>query len=263
MNATARELRILRERGRLDLRVRVDGNGYSSCASPKSYIGLADGVHTFEVRATDAARNADQTPASRTWTVDSTVFVDDFDSGSFAAWSLVRIGGDATALVQSDVVKSGAFSAKLSATANIGSFAYARAQIDPARAENTASGDFQIAQEGVSGGNVPLLRLFDSSGTRIVSLYHQNLAGNKIRVTHSGVGVPTTGTVPLGTWGHFDLYVLTDGTASTLEVRLNGAVIYRTTTASLGTAGVASVQIGNDTAKQPFTLFVDNVSVRG
>ena len=46
-------------------------------------------------------------------------------------------------------------------------------------------------------------------------------------------------------------------------MRLNGAVIYRTTTASLGTAGVASVQIGNDTAKQPFTLFVDNVSVRG
>jgi hypothetical protein len=110
-------------------------------------------------------------------------------------------------------------------------------RVDPARAQITASGDFQITQEGVSGGNVPLLRLFDSSGTRIVSLYHQNLAGNKIRVTHSGVGVPTTGTLPLGTWGHFDLYVLTDGTASTLEVRLNGAVIYRTPRRALGRPG--------------------------
>jgi hypothetical protein len=51
---------------------RLDGGAYGSCASPMSYANLSDGSHTFEVRATDAAGNADATPASRTWMVDTT-----------------------------------------------------------------------------------------------------------------------------------------------------------------------------------------------
>ena len=39
------------------------------CASPRGYVGLAVGDHTFKVWATDGAGNADPTPATRTWTV--------------------------------------------------------------------------------------------------------------------------------------------------------------------------------------------------
>jgi hypothetical protein len=49
-----------------------DGAPYTSCTSPKTYSGLADGNHTFDVRATDSAGNVDPTPATYAWTVDTT-----------------------------------------------------------------------------------------------------------------------------------------------------------------------------------------------
>jgi len=52
---------------------KLDGGAWSGCSSPKSYSGLADGGHAFSVRATDAAGNADPTPATRSWTVKTAV----------------------------------------------------------------------------------------------------------------------------------------------------------------------------------------------
>jgi Bacterial Ig-like domain/PASTA domain len=49
----------------------LDGGGFASCSSPKSYSGLADGSHTFQVKATDAAGNTGSA-ASSAWTVDTT-----------------------------------------------------------------------------------------------------------------------------------------------------------------------------------------------
>jgi hypothetical protein len=241
----------------------LDGAGFVACASPVTYSALAEGSHTFQVRATDAAGNVDPTPAARTWTVSLSLFADGFESGDFSAWTRVTTGGDGTATVQSSLIKAGTFAAQLAETANTGSLAYVRKTLSSSQTDLTASGDFRITQEGASGGNVPILRLFDSSGTRLISLYRQNLDGNKIRVTHSGVGFTTSGTLALNTWGRFDLHVITAGTGvSTVEVFLNGTVVYRTNTASLGTSGVATVQIGNDTAKQTFTIVADDISVR-
>jgi arylsulfatase A-like enzyme len=50
---------------------RVDSGSYASCASPMTTPKLADGSHTFYVRASDPAGNADQTPGSRDFTVDT------------------------------------------------------------------------------------------------------------------------------------------------------------------------------------------------
>ncbi len=48
---------------------RLDAGSWGNCSSPKAYSGLANGSHTFDVRATDAAGNTDGSPATRTWTV--------------------------------------------------------------------------------------------------------------------------------------------------------------------------------------------------
>ena len=53
---------------------RIDGTSWEpNCTSPKDYtnLNLADGSHTFEVRATNSS-GTDPTPASRTWTIDTT-----------------------------------------------------------------------------------------------------------------------------------------------------------------------------------------------
>jgi hypothetical protein len=50
---------------------RLDGAAYAACSSPKTYSGLADGSHTFAVRARDLAGNTGPA-ATLTWTVDAT-----------------------------------------------------------------------------------------------------------------------------------------------------------------------------------------------
>lgn len=49
----------------------MDGAGFVLCSSPQTYT-LAEGWHTFKVRAVDTAGNVDQTPAGLAWLVDFT-----------------------------------------------------------------------------------------------------------------------------------------------------------------------------------------------
>jgi alpha-tubulin suppressor-like RCC1 family protein len=61
----------------LTIECKLDDGAFGPCSSPTSYSGLADGTHTFTVRATDPAGNT--ASASRTWTVDTIgpdVFID-------------------------------------------------------------------------------------------------------------------------------------------------------------------------------------------
>lgn len=48
---------------------KVDGQSFASCTSPSTLAHLADGAHTFQVRAKDPAGNPDPSPASRSFTV--------------------------------------------------------------------------------------------------------------------------------------------------------------------------------------------------
>ena len=53
------------------LQCQLDGGAFADCTSPKTFSGLSDGSHTVTFRAEDALGNRDATPASRTFTVDT------------------------------------------------------------------------------------------------------------------------------------------------------------------------------------------------
>ena len=52
---------------------RLDAGSFTACASPKSYFRLRRSIHTFQVRAIDAAGNVDPTPAIFRWTIAAAV----------------------------------------------------------------------------------------------------------------------------------------------------------------------------------------------
>ena len=60
---------------------RRDGGTWGVCTSPHQYTSLAEGAHTFEVKAIDKAGNVDQTPAAHSWTIDATPPPVQIDSG--------------------------------------------------------------------------------------------------------------------------------------------------------------------------------------
>jgi hypothetical protein len=56
----------------VSFRCQLDGAGFGACTSPQSYGGLAEGPHSFQLKARDGAGN-ESTAASRSWTVDFTI----------------------------------------------------------------------------------------------------------------------------------------------------------------------------------------------
>ncbi len=63
---------------------KLDLGSFAACATPKTYTGLADGLHTFTVQSADALGNT--ASATFSWTIDATAPVVTFDSVPPARW---------------------------------------------------------------------------------------------------------------------------------------------------------------------------------
>jgi hypothetical protein len=188
----------------------------------------------------------------------STVFSDGFESGDLTAWTQLQTGGDGQAVVQGATVRSGLLAAQLSETANPGSLVYLRKMLSPMLLNTTASGDFDVLQQGPSA--VPLLTLLDPASAEVVGIYRQ--ANGSLTLSYGGGSFATGASLPLATWGNVSLHAILAGSASTVEARLNGVLIYRSSAANLGAAGISSLQLGDGAAARPFTLVADTIVVQ-
>ncbi len=70
-NSTSALFRFTSTEESVSFQCALDTAEFSSCSSPLTFT-VTEGTHTFRVRAIDAAGNIDPTPASYTWTVDTT-----------------------------------------------------------------------------------------------------------------------------------------------------------------------------------------------
>lgn len=189
-----------------------------------------------------------------------TLFVDGFESGTTSAWTTSK-GADGTVVVQQELVRTDAYAARLAATSTSGSYAFLRRDLSSTETSVTAQAAVRVQAEGASGSNVPLLRLLDEGGGRLVNVYRQNLSSDKIYVQHSGAYHLSTGRLPLGMWTDVSIRIVAGApNASTVEVRLGGTIVHATNTANLS-SGAKSVQVGNDARAQAFDLVVDDVVV--
>ena len=244
----------------------VNGNVVATdTATPYTYSWdstmVANGPATITARAVDTSNNPATSSASVTVSnLSGPIFSDGFESGNFSSWSLVKTGGDGTATVQSGTVKSGSFAASLTESTNANSLSYIRKTFAADQSELTISGDFEVATQGGSSGNVPIVRLFDAGGTRRFSLYRQNGSG-ALSFT-DGAGTVSLGkSLALATWTHVDVHLIAGSGSGTVEVRLDAALVYSSSSRSVTAA--RTLQLGNETKKQAMNLFADNISVTG
>jgi hypothetical protein len=70
VNSTSASLRFSSSEAGSAFECSLDAAPFAECTSPKEYVDLIDGEHTFEVKATNA-RGSDPTPAKHTWSVDT------------------------------------------------------------------------------------------------------------------------------------------------------------------------------------------------
>ncbi len=199
-------------------------------------------------------------PAGDAGTASTLLFADGFEASDWSSWTQVRTGGDGSAVVQKDLVRTGACAARLSAGSLIGSFAYAQKDLRSAEASLTASADFQVIAEG-PGSVMPLLELSGQGRAYPLAIQRGNRGNGRLWVQWGNSRHSTSGNLPLNTWGHLEVYVGSSGRAAgTAEVRLNGKLIYQAKV-DLGTARVSGLQIGSEAAGQGLAVVVDNIQV--
>jgi hypothetical protein len=152
----------------------LDGSSFSSCASPKSYSGIAAGSHTFRVEARDALGNTGS-PASYAWTVDLTApTVSSLDRADASPTNAGPLHWTVT--VSEPVTGIGAGNFGL-VTSGLGGSAPTISSATPVGAAPTATWTVTVSTTGTTGTNTGSIQLNLTAKSPIADAAGNALAG--------------------------------------------------------------------------------------
>lgn len=200
---------------------------------------------------------------------DQQLLYDDFESGTLANWNVTRGGGGSAAVV-AGIGSNGSAGARLTVPSyGAGSIAYLRHTPAESQRGISAAGRFRALSGGCAGdgtyanGSLPFLRLFDTGGRRVAGVYRINAncaKTTKLYVQHSGNFYRTGKNIALDREYSVELRAsVSEPGRSLVQVYVDGALAYQSTTADNGIEPIASVTIHNEHADQVGDLVADDV----
>lgn len=222
--------------------------------------------------ATASPAAADPAPACRPGTAQpadafpgTIVLADNFESGTLTGWD-VRAGGDGLADVESAPapVYDGGCAARFRTTATAGSLANASVPLPPGTGQVYADGWFDITDDG--GSSNPYFRFF-AGATRVAQVYRVTGNGQLWVEVLTGAGSythlkMTSRAVSLSAWHRIQVALLPGGAATTVQVWLDGALLFSSSGIDGFTAPITTVMLGNERSAQPGDVSADDVIVK-
>jgi acid phosphatase type 7 len=181
------------------------------------------------------------------------LFADGFESGGLSAWTAVS-----GLAVQQQHVYAGAWAARGTTS---GPGVYATKTLPATQPELYYRTYVKLISLGGTS-SVNFMKFRTATGTAIAELYltPAGLLGWRNDVTATSINSQTT--VTTGVWHEAQMHLRVNGTASTVEVWLDGARVdaLSTTTASLGTTPVGRVQLGENVTGRSYDFAYDDVA---
>jgi hypothetical protein len=175
---------------------KLDGGSFAAATSPQNFSGLANGSHTFTVRAIDNAGNVDPVGASFTWNVATTPVNHPPVGGTVtiqrnaAESTKVKVAdllasssdpdGDAITLTAVQSPSPGGATVTISGNWVL--------YLPPPGLVTSDSFSFTVTDtHGASGTGTVMVNIASNNGQSMNQLSIQSLGGTKVRITFNGI----------------------------------------------------------------------------
>ncbi|MGH2944708.1 MAG: DUF7594 domain-containing protein [Solirubrobacteraceae bacterium] len=208
--------------------------------------------YDYAVRAVDSAGNASEpSPTASVTTPARTIFLDGFESGDLSQWT-----GGSGLVVEQGHSFAGTFAARGTTT---GAARYSYRELGTGYRELSYGLRFNVVSQSDS---FALLKLRTASNSGVARLWLTSSGKLSTRNDVTGVSKSSSTAIAKGRWYTARMRVLVNGTASRIDVWLDGAEVGELSrTESLGTTAIGRVQLGDEATGKTYDVIFDEVAV--